>query len=146
MPAKKEKKPKELPLFSIPHSPLTDKKLLAKNTIWNLIGQIGPALVAVVSIPIIIHQLGPDRFGILTLAWAVVGYFSLFDFGLGRAVTQLISQKLGSKEEMDLPPLIWTALMLLSGFGFLGALIAFLVSPFWSKSFFMFRTAFNPKP
>lgn len=108
---------------------LTDKKLLAKNTLWNLAGQVVPALVALVSVPIIIHKLGTDRFGVLALAWSVIGYFSLFDFGLGRAVTQLVARKLGAGEEKNLPGLIWTALTLLSGFGIIGAVVAALVSP-----------------
>ena len=53
-------------------------------------------VVAIFSIPILIRDLGTDRFGVLALAWAIVGYASLFDLGLGRALTQLVAQKLGA--------------------------------------------------
>jgi O-antigen/teichoic acid export membrane protein len=56
-------------------------------------------LVAVFCIPILIGGLGKDRFGVLTLAWAVIGYASLFDLGLGRALTQLVAKKLGAGED-----------------------------------------------
>ena len=49
-------------------------------------------LVALVAIPILVDGLGTARFGILTLAWMVVGYFSLFDLGLGRALTKLTAK------------------------------------------------------
>jgi len=64
-------------------------RLLAKNTVFNFIGQTIPALVAIVTIPYIIHGLGVERFGILSLVWVVLGYFNLFDLGLGRAVISL---------------------------------------------------------
>ena len=42
-------------------------------------------MVALATIPALVRRLGTDRFGILTIGWAVLGYFSLFDLGLGRA-------------------------------------------------------------
>lgn len=53
-------------------------------------------IAAVIAIPQLIAEMGMARFGVLSLAWIVVGYFSLFDFGLGRAMTQLVSRKIGS--------------------------------------------------
>src|SRR5438270_423670 len=79
-------------------APLTSGSLLARNTIWNLIGSGAPMIVAVFCIPILIRGLGKDRFGVLALAWALIGYVSLFDFGLGRALTQIVAKKLGAGE------------------------------------------------
>src|ERR1700693_577565 len=67
---------------------------LAANLVWNLAGESMPVLAAVVAIPILVHRLGTDRFGVLTLSWAVAGYFGLFDFGLGRALTKAMAQEL----------------------------------------------------
>jgi len=72
---------------------MTAGRFLARNVIWNLIGNGAPMFVAVFSIPILIHGLGKDRFGVLALAWALIGYASLFDLGLGRALTQLVARK-----------------------------------------------------
>src|SRR5215813_1407314 len=91
---------------------LTSGRLLAKNTLWNLLGNGAPLILAVFCIPILIRALGKDRFGVLTLAWALIGYASLFDFGLGRALTQLVARKLGAGEERDVPTLVWTSLLL----------------------------------
>ncbi len=63
---------------------LTWGPLLARNVIWNLVGNGAPMIVAVFSIPILIQGLGRDRFGVLALAWALIGYASLFDLGVGR--------------------------------------------------------------
>ena len=49
---------------------LASGRLLARNTIWNLIGNGAPMVVAIFCIPILIRGLGKERFGVLTLAWA----------------------------------------------------------------------------
>ena len=107
---------------------LTRGSLLAQNTIWNLIGG-APVIVAVFSIPILIRGLGKDRFGVLALAWALIGYASLFDIGLGRALTQLVSKKLGAGEEHEVPALVWTSLVLMLVLGAVGAVVIVVISP-----------------
>ena len=62
--------------------------------------------VAVVTIPALIGRLGTDRFGVLTLAWILLGYFSLFDLGLGRALTKMVAEQLGLGQERDIPGLV----------------------------------------
>lgn len=95
---------------------------LTRNSIYNLLGQGLPMLVGIITIPRLVHALGVDRFGVLTLAWAVMGYFSLFDLGLGRALTQLVSERSGTKDDHDLPDIIWTALLLMLALGLMGGL------------------------
>ena len=68
---------------------------VAKNTIYNLLGYGLPLIIAVVLIPPLIKGLGEERFGILNLAWVVIGYFSFLDFGIGRALTNIIAEKIG---------------------------------------------------
>jgi O-antigen/teichoic acid export membrane protein len=108
---------------------LTGGRLLARNTIWNLLGSAAPMAVAVFSIPILIRGLGKERFGVLTLAWALIGYASLFDLGLGRALTQLVAKKLGAGEDSEIPKLVWTSLVLMLALGLVGTLAAVLLSP-----------------
>src|SRR5712664_4951417 len=108
---------------------LTSGRLLARNTIWNLIGSGAPMIVAVVCIPILIRGLGTDRFGVLTLAWALIGYASLFDLGLGRALTQLVAKKLGAGEEREIPSLAWASLLLMLFLGLAGTAVVVLASP-----------------
>src|SRR5262245_26113094 len=74
-------------------------RAMARNSVWNLFGQVLPLLVAAVVIPILIRRLVLDRFSVLTLAWALVGYFGLFDLGLGRALTKVVSEALAAGKE-----------------------------------------------
>jgi O-antigen/teichoic acid export membrane protein len=104
-------------------------RLLARNVVWNLIGSGAPMLVAVFSIPILIRALGKERFGVLALAWALIGYASVFDLGIGRALTQLVAKKLGADEDGDLASLTWTSLLLMTLLGIIGTLAVILLSP-----------------
>lgn len=108
--------------------------VLARNTIWNLAGMGTPLLAAIFSIPILIDTLGAERFGILTLAWMVIGYFSLFDLGLGRALTKLVAEKLGLGQDQTIPPLVWSALVLMLILGLTGAVVVILTSPWLTQS------------
>lgn len=96
-----------------------------RNILINLLGQGTPLIAAAICIPVLISGMGTDRFGVLTIAWMVIGYFSLFDLGLGRALTRSVAEKLGLGDTAIIPRLIWTALLLMSALGvFAGILIA----------------------
>jgi O-antigen/teichoic acid export membrane protein len=124
---------------------LTSGRLLARNTVWNLIGNGAPLIVAVFSIPILIHGLRKDRFGVLTLAWALIGYASPFDIGLGRALTQLVAKKLGSEENHEIPALVWTSLLLMLGLGVVGEAVIAAISPWLVHQALKIPKALKPR-
>ena len=82
---------------------LTSGRLLAGNAGWNLFGTCAPALVAVFCFPVLKRELGASGLGVITLAWAVIGYFGLFDLGLSRALTKLVAEKLGQNKIEAIP-------------------------------------------
>jgi O-antigen/teichoic acid export membrane protein len=108
---------------------LTSGRLLARNTVWNLAGQVLPVVVALVSIPLIVRGIGVERFGVLSLAWIVIGYMSLFDLGIGRALTKLVADRLGANEDHSIAPLAWTLLLLMFVLGVFGAFGTAAISP-----------------
>lgn len=103
--------------------------LLTRNTILNLLGQAAPLLVAIVAIPVLIPRIGTERFGLLVLAWVVLGYFSLFDLGLGRSLTQVVADRLGRGLDEEVPSLARTGLFMMAGVGVAGGALLFLLSP-----------------
>src|SRR5690242_2395265 len=96
---------------------------LIRNTIFNLAGESTPILAALFAVPVLVRTLGTNRFGLLTIAWMVIGYFSLFDLGLGRALTQLVAEKRGAGHDEDIPTLIWTALLIMFMLGVVGTIV-----------------------
>ncbi len=104
-------------------------KVLARNTAVNVAGQVIPTLVGVATMPYVIRHLGPDRFGLLSLAWLVVGYFALLDFGIGPATTKFVAELLGKGEIERLPALVWTALLTQTSFGLVAGILFGAASP-----------------
>ena len=71
---------------------------ITKNTVYNLLGFGVPMLMAVAIIPLLIKGMGTERFGLLNLSWIVIGYFSFFDFGIGKSLTKIIAEKIGKDD------------------------------------------------
>lgn len=115
---------------------LISNKRLVKNVFWNLLGTGAPLLIAIVTIPLLIEGMGAARFGVLSLAWMVVGYFSLFDFGLGRALTKLVAERIDTEKNNEIPEVVWTAMILMGGLGILGAVVVIVLSPWLVSSVF----------
>jgi O-antigen/teichoic acid export membrane protein len=108
------------------------RRALARNSLLNLLGNGLPLVVGLIAIPIIVHGMGTDRFGLLNLAWSIIGYFSLFDLGLGRAMTQLVAEKIGGHALHEIPRLVWTGLAIMGALGCLGAVVAVAMAPWLS--------------
>ncbi len=117
------------PQESISPPRLTSARTLLRGTGWNQIGQVLPVLAALVLVPSLVRTLGVDRFGILSLAWMLIGYFTLFDLGVSGALTRLVSERLAARREADVPALVWTALALTTLMGIVGAVLIATAAP-----------------
>ena len=104
------------------------------NLVWNLAGESLPVMAAVVAIPILVHGLGVDRFGILTLSWMIAGYFGLFDFGLGRALTKTMAQELSLKREAEAAKLFWTSFAMMLALGLVAGVALGAMTPWLTRS------------
>lgn len=76
---------------------------------WNLAGLSLPLLVAVVTVPHLIAVLGNERFGLLALAWGLIGYAGALDLGVGRALTQMVGRMRGDGHVTPIPDVVVTA-------------------------------------
>ena len=104
-------------------SNLTGGRLLARNTLLSIAGEAAPLALGLIAIPILVRELGVDRYGVLTLSYLVVGYLGLFDLGLGLAATQQISDALGAGDTDRIPAIFWTSMILMFALGICAAAI-----------------------
>lgn len=108
---------------------MTDGRAMVRNSALNFIGLVIPLGLAVIAIPPLVHGYGAQRFGILTLGWAAVGYFNLFELGLSRALTQAVASRMGSRDEPGIASLVWTTLGLLTLLGIVAATVLAALTP-----------------
>ncbi len=97
---------------------------VAFGTLWNVLGRAGPQLVALVTTPLLIDMLGPNRWGIFTLAMALVGVSGVLDFGIGRALTRGVAECRHAGADAQAATLVRTGLLVLGGLGIAGGLLA----------------------
>ena len=102
---------------------------LLSGTAWNLAGQVLPLAVALVCIPWLIRLVGLERFGFIALAWVLIGYASLFDLGIGRAVIRTVSSRLARDDAAGAADSARTGLTFLLLFGLLMGAAAALLAP-----------------
>ncbi|WP_416194211.1 oligosaccharide flippase family protein [Pseudomonas aeruginosa] len=88
---------------------------LLKNSFSNLIGSALPAVVALPALGYMARELETALFGAAMLIWALVGYASIFDAGLGKSVVRQIT--ISSAEPEKRGPILGSSLLfvLLSG-------------------------------
>src|SRR5687767_1741438 len=89
---------------------------VAHNTLLNFLGLAVPLALAFFVLPVAAQQLGPARFGLLGLAWAVTEYLILFDLGLGRAIVRFVADALQQRgDQLAAIGSVATASQLLAG-------------------------------
>jgi O-antigen/teichoic acid export membrane protein len=102
-------------------------------TLWNLGGYVIPLAVAVIAIPPLLHGLGTERFGFLTFAWVVLGYFGVLDLGVSQATTRFVAAKHADHEAVGLSPLLGNALVLNTSIGAFGCAALLIATPWLTE-------------
>jgi O-antigen/teichoic acid export membrane protein len=66
----------------------------SKSVSYAYLGVLIPAILAFYLFPIVLENLGPERFGVLSLIISISAFFSLFDFGIGIATSRFVARLL----------------------------------------------------
>lgn len=120
-------------------------RAILRNTVWNFLGTGLPLLLTLVTFPVLIHGIGIERFGMLTIAWVILGYFGLFDLGLGRATTRFLAEDLEHGRLVEARALFWTSMFLNALLGVLGGLALGVLAPSLVDSVLKVSTVLRPE-
>jgi O-antigen/teichoic acid export membrane protein len=107
---------------------LNQRRSITKAVQWNLIGSFFPLIVAIVTIPYTLQQVGYEVFGVISIFWALIGYFSLFDLGIGRSLTYEISKLLSEERAGEIKATIKSGLYVTLFTGLTGGIILWFSS------------------
>lgn len=103
---------------------------LARSALLFFLGDALPLLVALAAVPFLVKRLGVDRFGLLSLAWLLVGYLSILDLGMGRALTYFVASRLGDERREEIGAAVATTLRLLLALGVGAAAVGLVAADF----------------
>jgi O-antigen/teichoic acid export membrane protein len=103
--------------------------VVARNTLYNLLGYGIPLIFAILLIPMLVKGLGEEKFGILNLAWVVIGYFSFLDFGIGKSLTKIIAEKIGLEQYFQIPGFFWTSIIVMFVISLIVTILLIIITP-----------------
>ncbi len=99
---------------------------LKKSIVWNITGSVSPLVLGLYAIPVLISGLGEQKFGLLVLTWTFIGYFTIFDLGIGRSLTQIVADRLGTNRTDGLVAIVWSSLLILLALSLIGGLLVYI--------------------
>jgi O-antigen/teichoic acid export membrane protein len=117
---------------------------VGRFTSYNILGSVVPLVLTFVTVPLYIHLVGIERVGILSLAWLLLGYFGLFDLGLGKATAFRIAAQRDAPAQ-DRAATLWGALIVNVGMGLIGGLLLWLASYIYFSFYFKVDEALRPE-
>ena len=93
---------------------------ILRNIAINFVGLVLPVFVSLATVPPYIHGLGLERYGVISLVWALVGYFSVLDLGISMATENRLA-KVRHTTDGSIERIFWSALFLNLATGLVGA-------------------------
>jgi O-antigen/teichoic acid export membrane protein len=106
---------------------------VAHNTLLNFLGLAVPLALAFFVMPVAARHLGPARFGLLGLAWAITEYLTLFDLGLGRAIVKFVADAL-HHDSVELSDVVSVSIFAQLAAGIVGGAAFALAAPVFVHS------------
>jgi O-antigen/teichoic acid export membrane protein len=97
--------------------------LALRHILFNLLGLGTPLIIAVFTIPTLLAGLGQAQFGLLTIIWALVGYFGLFDLGLSRSMTRQIAIAQALNHTTEVRPIATTGIVAMGALGIVAGVV-----------------------
>ncbi|MEM5286928.1 flippase, partial [Paraburkholderia sabiae] len=111
-----------------------DKGIL-RNVVINLIGLVLPTFVSLVTVPSYIKLLGVERYGVISLVWTLIGYFSILDLGMSMAAQNHISKARASNDADACEQVFWSATWLNLATGIVGGLVIYFGAALYTAYF-----------
>jgi O-antigen/teichoic acid export membrane protein len=82
---------------------------VARSGLWAVAGQVVILLATFVATPFTIRLLGPTEYGIWSLLWSVLAYFTLADLGMATASTRFAAERYATNDATGEAIVVWTA-------------------------------------
>ena len=97
-----------------------------RNSVFNFLGGVLPAVAVFVSIPLLLVRLGADAYGALVLITSIVGYFGIIDVNATAGSVKYVAEHRAKEEHDDVNRVVSFGLLLYAAIGVLGGVALFL--------------------
>jgi len=100
-----------------------------RNSAFHFAGGLLPAVALFVTIPILLHRMGPDAYGALVLITSIVGYFGIMDVNATAGTVKYVAEHQARGEHDEVGRVVSFGLLIYLGIGLAGAAALFLGAP-----------------
>ena len=107
-----------------------------RNAAYSSLDYLLLPILWIIATPILVSQLGTDRYGIWTLANTFMGLTGVFAFGLGDATIKYVSKYRALNDESGVVRVVRSTLTMYTIFGLAAALIIFSAAPLLVRTVF----------
>lgn len=105
------------------------RRPLARNVAANVVNAATTIGASIVAVPLILHYVGIDGFGVWTLAQTAVVYVATAETGFGPAVQRFVSVAHGAGDPVSASRVMWTSSAFYFVLGLVVAAAAVLLAP-----------------
>jgi len=110
--------------------------MLLRNSLWNLTGSALPAIAALATVPLLIHALGVEGYGIVTLIGSVIGYFAVLDINLTSGSIKYLAEHHANHDRERFAETFWFGIFFYGLLGLLGASVIYFSADWLITHFF----------
>lgn len=103
---------------------------------WVFVSNFLPLAAGVYAIPLMVDGFGNELFGFLTILWMFIGYFTLFDLGISRALTLSIAKTNAVGDRAGVAKLYSTGMSVVILAGIVAGLLVYISAGYLSRSVF----------
>jgi len=96
-----------------------------RNSAFHFVGGLLPAVALFVTIPLILHRMGPDAYGALVLITSIVGYFGIIDVNATAGTVKYVAEHQARGESDEVGRVVSFGLLVYLGIGLIGAVALF---------------------
>ncbi|MBN8778006.1 oligosaccharide flippase family protein [Thiobacillus sp.] len=110
---------------------------ILRNSAGNFLGGALPALVTLVTLPIVLSHLGAWQYGIFTLVMAIVGYFALMDINVTAGSVKFLAEFNAQGQEQESCEVVTLGVYLYSAIGLAGGIAIVVAAPWLARDVFV---------
>jgi O-antigen/teichoic acid export membrane protein len=96
--------------------------VLGRNVIASVVNAAATLASSLVTVPLILEEVGVAGYGVWTLAITIVVYVSIVETGIGPAVQRFVAVARGRGAATELSRLLWSSLLVYAGLGLLSVM------------------------
>ena len=115
--------------MSAPSPKVSLTATVGRNVASHLVARLLEAVLLLVTLPLVIRVLGPERYGVFSLGLITLLYLTVLEFGVSQAQVALLSKDRALENPRSMEALLGSSIAVYAGAALAGGLVVALLAP-----------------